>query len=111
VYTNLAGQPVIILNSAEAASALFDDRGSIYSHRPHSHFANDLVGWRDLLLMQRDGPRMREGRRLFAQVMGSKAVLEDHLPLVESETHRFIRRVLDEDGDRRDALLPDHIRK
>jgi len=43
-YINVLGQPVLIINTHEAAVDLLDKRGKIYSDRPHSTMLVDLVG-------------------------------------------------------------------
>jgi hypothetical protein len=40
--------------------------------------------------------RLKEMRRLFGKTMGSKASLAPYASVQEAETHRFLRRVMDE---------------
>ena len=44
VYLNVAGQPVIVLNTQKAAADLFDRRANIYSDRPTNIVAGILTG-------------------------------------------------------------------
>ena len=43
VYLNVAGQPVIILNTHKAAADLLDRRANIYSDRPNNIVASDFL--------------------------------------------------------------------
>ena len=43
IHVNMLGQPIIVLNSAEAATDLLDKRGSIYSDRPAFAFFKSCV--------------------------------------------------------------------
>jgi hypothetical protein len=42
VYLHVLGQGIIILNTAEAASDLLDNKGSIYSHKPRAVMVGEL---------------------------------------------------------------------
>jgi hypothetical protein len=42
MYLHVLGQSIIILNTAEAASELLDNKGSIYSHKPRAVMAGEL---------------------------------------------------------------------
>jgi cytochrome P450 len=108
IYLNMAGTPIIILNSLEATSPLFESKSSIYSNRATLPFSTDIVGWRELMIFQPDGPHLKEHRRLFAHTMGSKAALERFAPLIEAETCCFLQRVLDQPNA---SCLSDHVRK
>jgi hypothetical protein len=44
MYLNVAGQPVIVLNTQKAAADLFDRRANIYSDRPTNIVAGFLTG-------------------------------------------------------------------
>jgi cytochrome P450 len=61
-----------------------------------------------MLVMLRDGPQLKEQRRLCAQVMGSKVTLNAFTPVVERETRTFVRRLLDEPND---TQLRGHVRR
>ncbi len=43
VYLNVAGQPVIIINSPKAGVALLDGRAGIYSDRPQCIVGSDIM--------------------------------------------------------------------
>jgi hypothetical protein len=43
IYLNAAGQPVVIINSPKVGVALLDRRAAIYSDRPRSIVASDIM--------------------------------------------------------------------
>jgi hypothetical protein len=43
IYLNAAGQPIIVVNSQRIAVDLFDRRAAIYSDRPQSIVACDIM--------------------------------------------------------------------
>lgn len=97
VYANVAGTKIVVLNSPAVAKALLDDRGAIYSDRPHLHFANDIIGWKDSPIMcLASHPYFKPSRRMMLGAVGSRAALESYIHLEEHEVHRFLRRVIDE---------------
>ncbi|KAJ7937382.1 cytochrome P450 [Mycena leptocephala] len=100
------GQPIIIIGSAKVAVDLLDKRSAIYSDRPVCTMGGELVGWKNTLVLLPYGDRFRRFRRLFHNIIGSRAAIRQFLPIEELETRRFLRRVLAKPGD-----LPKHIRK
>ncbi|KLO13999.1 cytochrome P450 [Schizopora paradoxa] len=92
------GQPVLILNSAQAAIDLLETRGNIYSDRPVAVMAGELVGWDRGLGYARYGERFKEFRRMFHQIMGSRPS-QDLLPMQEKETAELLIRLLDRPED------------
>ena len=99
------GQPIIILNSAEAAIGMLDKKSSIYSDRPVLQMAGNLVGWQKTLVLHPYGDRSRVFRRFFHGVIGTRATMKRFFPIEEAETHAFLRRVLDKPAD-----LAAHVR-
>jgi len=43
MYLNVMGQPMIVINSLNAASELFDRRANIYSDRPRLIVAHEIL--------------------------------------------------------------------
>ena len=43
IYLNVAGQPVVIINSSKVGVALLDRRAAIYSDRPPNIVASDIM--------------------------------------------------------------------
>lgn len=55
VYLNVAGQPIIVLNSHKVAADLLDRRASIYSDRPPNIVASDMLTGGLLVVFTRYG--------------------------------------------------------
>lgn len=81
-------------------------KSSLYSDRPVVMMSGELVGWKNILALTPYGERFREYRRFLARIIGGKPQVDKHRELTSSETHKFLRRVL-QDPDRVAA----HIRK
>ncbi|KAJ2934553.1 hypothetical protein H1R20_g2525, partial [Candolleomyces eurysporus] len=62
VYVQIFGQPMVIIDSLQAARDLLDKRSSIYSDRPRFVLFSEL------------GPRFRKHRRFMNQMFNSRAV-------------------------------------
>ncbi|KAJ7105898.1 cytochrome P450 [Mycena epipterygia] len=89
----LLGQPIVILNSASAMEEM-DTKGPVFSTRPRLPMAGELVGYDQTLVLMPYGARFRTFRKHFARLIGTPAVMRQFVPLVEAETHRFLKRVL-----------------
>jgi cytochrome P450 len=100
--------PVLLLSSFESASTALEGKSAIYSHTPNLYFSSKVAGFGDLIVLQPDGPRHREGRRLVASVMGSRASLTRFTPTIEDAVRALLKRVLENPSDQ---MLSDHIRK
>jgi hypothetical protein len=97
VYANVAGTHIVVLNAPDAARELLDERGAVYSDRPHLHFAGDIVGWADSPIMCGAAhPSFRPARRMMLSTVGTRAAQDACAPMEEHEAHRFLRRVVDE---------------
>ncbi|KAJ7746782.1 cytochrome P450 [Mycena maculata] len=100
------GQQMTIINSAQVAMDILDKKSSIYSDRPVVPMGGELVGWKNTLALTPYGERFRNYRRLAHSVFGSRSSMAGFEPLEETETHRFLKRLVSTpDG------LQDHIRK
>lgn len=94
-YVSVVGQPIIVLNSYQAARDLLEKRGGIYSSRPrmvmltelyvyfYSPLSSDVcalatltlfsrMGWGEVLSHQRGGPRFRKHRRIIQELFSAK---------------------------------------
>ncbi|THH10178.1 hypothetical protein EW146_g8450 [Bondarzewia mesenterica] len=65
ISLDVLGNTMIVLNSAQAVSDIFDKRGSNYSDRPDMPMIVDLMGWDWTFALMRYGPRWKEHRRVF----------------------------------------------
>lgn len=101
----ILGQPLIILNSAQAAFDMLDKKSAIYSDRPVLQMGGELVGWKNTLVLLPYGDRFRRYRKLFHQLIGSSSGMKRFLPIEEHEMHRFLRKLVAKPED-----LSTHIR-
>ncbi|KAJ7624408.1 cytochrome P450 [Roridomyces roridus] len=103
---NILGQQITIINSAKIAFDLLDKKGSIYSDRPVIPLAGEMIGWKNTLVLMPYGDRFRNFRRLAHSLFGSRTSMASFEPLVEIESHRFLKRV-----DKTPDDFQDHIVK
>ncbi|KAF8160442.1 cytochrome P450 [Mycena galopus ATCC 62051] len=100
IHLKFAHTSVIVLSSFEATEALLEKHSSIYSDRPKTPMAGDLMGWNFLLAMMKYAdpfliafPR-RIHRRLINQEFNVVASRNFH-GAERIATHAFLRRLLD----------------
>ncbi|KDQ57072.1 hypothetical protein JAAARDRAFT_35668 [Jaapia argillacea MUCL 33604] len=105
VSITLMGQTMIIVNSGKLAIDMLDRKSAIYSDRPVFPMGGEIIGWRDTLALTRYGQRFRDIRRMFHQIIGTKAIMSQFIPIEEQATHRFLKRVLKSPKD-----IAKHIR-
>ncbi|KAE8347387.1 hypothetical protein BDV24DRAFT_173253 [Aspergillus arachidicola] len=71
----LGSATVIVLSSADVVTELFEKRGAIYSSRPGSYLANELLCPNDThLLLMSYGPAWRHLRKAFMSVLNISTV-------------------------------------
>lgn len=63
VYLNIAGQPIVLLNTHKVAADLLDRRASIYSDRPRNIVASELLTGGLLVVFTRYGHTWRKLRK------------------------------------------------
>ena len=94
-HIEVLGQHIIVLNSVKATMEMLHKKSSVYSDRPVSHMAGELVGWkRTLSYIIPYGDHLRWHRKNFHRVMGSRTAVKVYHPIQEIETRRFLKRVL-----------------
>ncbi|KAJ7143734.1 cytochrome P450 [Mycena epipterygia] len=93
VHVHIAGQPLVFLSSPEATMDLLDRKGSIYGDKPSLVMAGELCGCDNMVAFTRYGDTSKRQRRLLTQAFGVQVIPSYH-PLVEAETHSFIRRLI-----------------
>ncbi|KIM79189.1 hypothetical protein PILCRDRAFT_823775 [Piloderma croceum F 1598] len=74
VYIESLGSPIVILNTLEAVNALFDKRGTNYSHRPIFTMAGELMGLDRSMVVINYGKTWREHRKLTYIALNPEAV-------------------------------------
>jgi hypothetical protein len=105
-HVEVLGQHMIVLNSSKTAIEMLDKKSFVYSDRPVLPMGGELVGWKNALVLLPYGDRLREYRKNFHRVIGSRAALSIYHPTLEIETHRFLKRVLAEPDQ-----LQSHVRQ
>jgi len=83
---------MIIINSA-AAMDEFDKAGSVYSDRPVLQMGGELIGFNEILLLVRYGPKFRTYRKHFSRYFGSGKPIQNVHPIIEEKTCHFLKRV------------------
>ena len=89
------GQSIVILNSYEDAVEMLDKKSSIYSDRPALITARN-IGFGETAALIHHGDTVREYRKLMGKMIGTKQAVQQFHGLIESETEKFLRRVLSE---------------
>ncbi|KAH9834604.1 cytochrome P450 [Rhodofomes roseus] len=98
IYLNLAGTPVVVVNTIDAAYELFERRSALYSDRPKMTMLNDLVGCDWHFVFMGYGNRWRERRRVFHQYFHPSAALQ-HRPRALRGARVLLSRLLDAPDD------------
>ncbi|KAI0772313.1 cytochrome P450 [Trametes elegans] len=98
IYLNLAGTPVIVVNSAQAAHDLFEKRSALYSDRTRMPMLNELVGCDWHFVFMGYGESWRERRRVFHQYFHPNAVT-NYRPRELKVARELLRRLLETPDD------------
>ncbi|KZV98145.1 cytochrome P450 [Exidia glandulosa HHB12029] len=98
VHFSVGREHVIVLNSAEAATDLFDKRSAIYSDRPWTTMSSELVGfgyWNIVFMpYSPQNPTLwRDHRRVFDRQMSPDGV-KRFRPQETLAVHEMLRRLL-----------------
>lgn len=92
IYIRKFGNPILVLNSMEAANELLDKRSVIYSSRPYRTMASELMGWSFLFSDMPYGPRWREHRTLFHKYFPLNRTAQYH-PVQTKETLTLLQNL------------------
>ncbi|KAI0659485.1 cytochrome P450 [Cubamyces menziesii] len=98
IYLNLAGTPVIVVNSAQAAHDLFEKRSALYSDRTRMPMLNELVGCDWHFVFMGYGDSWRERRRVFHQYFHPNAATS-YRPREIKVARELLRRLLETPDD------------
>ncbi|QRV84775.1 cytochrome P450 family protein [Ceratobasidium sp. AG-Ba] len=93
IYLPVMGDNLVILNSYEATTELFERRSALYSGRPRFVMARELVGWNQVTGLLSYGHDFRRTRRLLHDGLGPKSI-QTWQPRLEREALKFIQRLL-----------------
>ncbi|KAF8838072.1 cytochrome P450 [Paxillus ammoniavirescens] len=103
---SLFGNHIIVIGSVKIAEDLLEKRSANYSDRPRSIMCGELSGWGKIMLLSNYNDWFRAHRKLFAQEIGSYATVAKFHRMIEFETRRSLRNILDDP-----ARLQAHVRK
>ncbi|KAG8770503.1 hypothetical protein FRC20_005373, partial [Serendipita sp. 405] len=98
VYLNLAGVPMIILSSLEAAEDLVSKRAAVYSGRPYARMVLDLMASGYSLVFIPQGHEFNEQRKLFRLSLGPQ-VLGSYDRLIQQTIEGFVGKISGFKGD------------
>lgn len=104
ISMNVLGQRIAIISSVRVAFDLFEKRSVIYSDRPHLVVAGETVGHANTIPMAPYGERMRKIRRMFTKAVGTKALMEDFMPLMSETIQDYLMHLLKKPQDFRDHI-------
>ena len=90
----------------KVAEELLEKRSVNYADRPRSVMCGELSGWGKIMLLSNYNDWFRQHRKWIAQEIGGHDTVRGYHKLIEYETRRFLRCVLN-DPDRTQA----HVRK
>lgn len=82
---------MIVLTSPRLVKELVDRKSSIYSHRPASYVGYNLISNGDHLLLMQYSNQWRTCRKLVHQFFMERAVVEDHVAVVDAEAVQMVR--------------------
>lgn len=102
---NVLGQRIAIISSVKIAFDLLEKRSAIYSDRPRLIVAGETVGFANAIPMAPYGERMRKIRRMFTKAVGTKALMEDFMPLMSQTIEEYLVDMIRKPQD-----FADHIR-
>ncbi|KAF9007491.1 cytochrome P450, partial [Cyathus striatus] len=95
IYVNVVGNPIVILNTYQACSDLMEKRSDIYSDRPSSLLAKDMMGWGRALTMASYGDYWKHLRRLAAQSL-RKDIVKQYLDIQQKGVVKYLGSLLTE---------------
>ncbi|KAF8489337.1 cytochrome P450 [Russula emetica] len=74
IYLNVAGQPIVIINSAKIGVALLDRRAAIYSDRPRNIVTSDIMAGGLFFALSRYGDTYRRMRKAASEKLNTSLV-------------------------------------
>jgi len=93
IRVNVLGTNIIVVNSLDAATDLFDKKSAIYNDRPHLTMLNDLIGFGWAMAFAPYGDRWRDMRKTFHQHFNPDSV--KHFNDIEVKAvHEMLHRLI-----------------
>ncbi|KIK71103.1 hypothetical protein GYMLUDRAFT_33229 [Collybiopsis luxurians FD-317 M1] len=94
IYIQVFGNPILVLNSPQAISDLFEKRSANYSSRPIRTMVVELIGWNWLFSAMPYGNSWKRHRNLFLKYFPMASSHEHHRSLQTEEVHTLLRNLL-----------------
>lgn len=94
LHVDAAGTSIIIVNSHQVATELFEKRSAIYSSRIWSTMVHELIGFDWLISFMAYGEQWKERRSLFQHHFHPLDTFSHH-PIELEYTHKMLRRLAD----------------
>ncbi|KAF8884004.1 cytochrome P450 [Infundibulicybe gibba] len=98
IHLEVAGTSIVVLDTYEATTELFEKKSSLYSGRARMPMINELMGWDFNFPCMPYGDRWRQHRRIMHQAFHPTAARRFH-PHEIRATHNLLRRLLDDPND------------
>ncbi|KAK7030676.1 O-methylsterigmatocystin oxidoreductase [Favolaschia claudopus] len=92
IFVNVFQNPLLVVNSAEAAFDLLDKKSAIYSSRPIRTMQSEVMGFSWLFSGMPYGPWYKKHRTMFHNHFQAKAIPKYHHTLVDS-AHTLLRNL------------------
>jgi hypothetical protein len=92
------GQLFVIINSVDLILEILEAKGVYYSERFHNPMLK-LSGWTQVPNLINPGKDYKRQRAVFHRVLGTQKELSQYHDLMEYESLRFVRRLLDSPDD------------
>lgn len=89
----------VVITDRRLAKELLDKKGNIYSARPQSYVANDLITGGDHLLVMQYGVKWRLFRRLVQNYFNEARCQQEHVSIVEAEAVQMMHDLMAEPKD------------
>ncbi|OBZ79585.1 O-methylsterigmatocystin oxidoreductase [Grifola frondosa] len=93
IRLNVLGTNIVVVNSMEIATDLFEKRSNIYSDRSDMVMLNELVGFGWGLAFRRYCDAWRDSRKMAHHILHSTPV-KQYRPIEQKATHELLRRLL-----------------
>ncbi|KZV94902.1 cytochrome P450 [Exidia glandulosa HHB12029] len=88
------GKTIVVLQTLEAMNDLLDKRGALYSDRPETVMANELMGFSSTVTLKQDGPVLRRYRKLCRMALGTSAA-ERYEPVQQDAVTQFVNTMVE----------------
>ena len=89
----------VVITDRRLVKQLLDKKGNVYSNRPESYVANELITGGDHLLMMQYGPKWRLFRRLLQNHFNETRCAQEHIALVEAEAVQMMHDFMETPQD------------